>query len=233
MCVLNYWCLKWSNETECTYESDSTAVWTLFYLKSEDMWHYGSLLDKRSFCCPVKMTAFFPPQCIYVFWFPKIRLSLRHFTWGDFFNVEMERANALFLFLILISFSAHFQKKKNGLKRIMTTLLVFFFVVLNKLLNGGLQCLTYCIKCRLSLCLFISCDVCHLQWIFIFSLMRKRADVARIVPRTDQMTEQKRPPQERVHCLLYWICWEEQDQQELQKKICVLLKACWIYLWSE
>lgn len=175
----------------------------------------------------------FFPQCIYVFWFPKIRLSLRHFTWGDFFNVEMERANALFLFLILISFSAHFQKKKNGLKRIMTTLLVFFFVVLNKLLNGGLQCLTYCIKCRLSLCLFISCDVCHLQWIFIFSLMRKRADVARIVPRTDQMTEQKRPPQERVHCLLYWICWEEQDQQELQKKICVLLKACWIYLWSE
>lgn len=42
-----------------------------------------------------------------------------------------------------------------------------------------------------------------LQWIFIFSLMRKRADVARIVSRTDQMTEQKRPPQERVHSLLY------------------------------
>lgn len=77
------------------------------------------------------------------------------------FNVEMQRANALFLFLILISFSAHFQKKKTVLKTIMTTLLVFFYVVLNKLLNGGLSCLTYCIKCLLSLCLFISRDVCH------------------------------------------------------------------------
>lgn len=69
-------------------------------------------------------------------------------------------------------------------------------------------------------CLVISWSM-PLQWIFIFSLNRKRADVARIVSRTDQMTEQKRPPQKRVHSLLYWICWEEQDQQELQKKITV------------
>lgn len=67
----------------------------------------------------------------------------------------------LFLFPRTFRNKPNQKKKKNDLKRIMTTLLVFFFVVLNKLLNDGLQCLTYCIKCRLSLCLFISCDVCH------------------------------------------------------------------------
>ncbi len=47
-------------------------------------------------------------------------------------------------------------------------------------------------------------EVCHYsEFSFSVTLSRKRADVARIVSRTDQMTEQKRPPQERVYRLLY------------------------------
>ncbi len=110
----------------------------------------------------------------------------------------MERASTFFLG----SYFAHFDKNIFEKKYVSVTCFLLRcpayvkrWIFVFNLLNG--MSFFLCIVWLLH-------EVCHYsEFSFSVTLSRKRADVARIVSRTDQMTEQKRPPQERVYSLLY------------------------------